>query len=189
MHIAAFAEAGVAREGVRENLLLNPLEFRSNQQVLDYLQRMLPTWQPLPAIASVGVNLDLAINYKKKRSTQERHDYELIVALMNRGTEQSDRFTVDLEFPFRLLEQPRRHVCFVSERSSPSIGFFRATHIGNPTLFPGDTQPVLSVEYYVDSDIFYNHSELLQRSARATLYVPGIPPRITEASLASLQNY
>ena len=187
LHVAAFCEAGLAREGLRENLLLNPKDFVHEREIVDHLRRLLPTWRtPLSATSTSN----LTIGYVQKRITQERHDYELSVLLSNRGTEAVSRYQADVEFPFDLLEQPRTNVRFVPERSSSSCGFFRVTQDAHrKQVFPGDTLKVISIEYYVDDHIFSERAELLRERVRATLYVPGSEPQVVEKSMAELQIF
>ena len=187
LHVAAFTERGVTREGVREALLLNPKEFVQSQDVLAALGRILPTWrQPLQQAHSI----DLAIEYEKIRITQERHDYRLVILLTNRGVDAVDRYQVDIEFPSDLLDRPRDSVHFVPERSTRSRGFFRVTQDAHrQKMFSGDTFRVLSVEYFVDNHIYFERSELLKETVRATLIVPGAGSLVVERSMAELQIF
>lgn len=187
LHVAAFTEGGVAREGVRESLLLNPKEFRSNDEVLDHLRLILPSWK---APERRSGTVDLAIRYKEKRITQERHDYELLLFLTNRGTQPIERYHVDLEFPLALLEQPRSNVRFVPERCTAPHGFFRVTQDAHRRhIFPGDSLQILSVEYFVDNSIFFERQELLRQTVRATLYLQDGKPEVFEKSMAELQVF
>jgi len=186
LHIAAFVETGAAREGIREALLLNPKEFGKNQEVLDHLKSVLPVWT-FPSSRSTST--DLAIEYKKKRKTQQRHDYELVLLLTNRGTEAINKYHVDLEFPFALLKQPTDNVHFVHDRSCQSTGFFRATQDMHGQVFPGDTVKIMSVEYYVDTHIFIYQQELLQEMVRAKLCISGAEPQVVEKSMAELHVF
>ncbi len=47
--VAAYIHADIAREGIREQLQLNPVTFRLDAEVLDHLRQVLPTWRSLPA--------------------------------------------------------------------------------------------------------------------------------------------
>ena len=187
LHVAAFCEAGLAREGLRENLLLNPKEFVHEREIVEHLRRLLPTWRvPLSGTSTSG----LTIGYTKRRITQQRHDYELSVFLNNHGSEALSKYQVDVEFPFGLLEQPRTNVTYVPERSSPSRGFFRVTQDAHrKPVFPGDTLKVISFEYFVDDHIFNDREGLLRERVRATLYVPGNEPQVVEKSMEELQNF
>jgi hypothetical protein len=187
LHVVAFSQEGVVREGVRENLLLNPKEFTRNSEILDHLRLVLPTWRVL---STPGTSIELSIQHSEKHITQERHDYQLFVLLTNRGAEPLARFHVDLEFPMGLLEQPRDNVLFVAERSNNSSALFRATQDAQRrTVFPGDTLRVMSFEYFVDNKIYVEHPELLRKTAKATLYLPGADPQVVERSLTELQNF
>ncbi len=187
LHVAAFIEHGVAREGVRESLLLNPKEFVETRDVLAALRQILPTWrQPLQLAHSI----DLAIEYEEVRITQKRHEYRLVVLLTNRGVEAVAKYQVDVEFPSDLLDRPRDSVRFVPERSTRSHGFFRVTQDAHrQQLFSGDTLRVLSIEYFVDDHIYSERSELLKETVRAKLIVPGADPLVVEKSMAELQIF
>lgn len=186
LHLAAFSEKGVAREGIREALLLNPREFNNNQEILDHLRAVLPTWKTPTCGTATS---DLAIEYKKRNITQKRHDYELILLLTNRGTESISQYHVDLEFPLALLDQPNNNVHFIPNRSSHSIGFFRTTQNMHGQVFPGDILQIMSVQYYVDRRIFMYQQELLREMVRAKLYIGGAEPQVFEKSMVELQVF
>ena len=45
LHVVAFIHKDIAREGMREELQLNPFVFRHDDEVLAHLQQILPSWK------------------------------------------------------------------------------------------------------------------------------------------------
>jgi len=45
LHVAAYIHKEIAREGMREELQLNPVVFRHDDEVLAHLQQILPSWK------------------------------------------------------------------------------------------------------------------------------------------------
>lgn len=47
LHVAAYIHKDIAREGMREELQLNPFVFRQDEEILVHLRQLLPTWKHL----------------------------------------------------------------------------------------------------------------------------------------------
>ncbi|HJY86998.1 MAG TPA: hypothetical protein VKE24_09195 [Candidatus Acidoferrales bacterium] len=45
LRVAAYIHKDIAREGMREELQLNPVMFRHDEEVLAHLRQLLPTWK------------------------------------------------------------------------------------------------------------------------------------------------
>jgi hypothetical protein len=122
-----------------------------------------------------------------------RHDYELAVIVRNLGNSRLTDYHVDLDFPTRVLESPDRHVSYVAKRSTDTRAFFRASGNATPELFPGDAEPVITLPYYVDDDIFWNHyrseGHTFAEAVRVTLHRTGLPPITVELPFKALQNF
>ena len=189
MEVAAFTERGIALEGVRKQLLLNPKEFTSNKEVIEHLRLLLPTWQALGDTED-RASLDLALHYEKKNITQKRHDYQLVVLLTNGGNQPVDDWHVDVEFPTALLEHPERDRHFIGTRSTKTHSFFRVKQLDHGTvLFPGDPLRAITIDYFVDNDIYMRKHDLFQKTVRATLYSKGMEPKVAEKSVRELQTF
>jgi hypothetical protein len=189
INIAAYIQPGIALEGARQQLLLNPRVFENNNDVLEHLSLILPTWQA-PLEPEEASEVDVDIVYDKVKITGERHDYRLVVLLTNRGKETIDDYHVDLEFPTSLIEKPEEEYHYEGTRSTEKRSFFRATRqqIGR-SIFPGDTLRVITLPYYIDDDIYFNRHYLLKENARAVIYSKGREPMSLEKSISQLQNY
>lgn len=187
IQVAAFTEKGIALEGVRKQLLLNPKEFTISKDVIEHLRSILPTWQA----AKAQLSLDLALIYEKKNNiTSNRHDYTLVVLLTNNGGQPVDDWHIDLEFPRALLEHPEQDRHFVGARSNKICSFFRVKQFDHGTvLYPGDTLRAIAIDYFVDNEIFMRRHDLFETTVRATLYCKGIEPKLAERRVSELQMF
>lgn len=50
LHIAVFIQKGIAREGIRQQIQLNPIEFTRSEEVIAALRDILPTWKTPPYV-------------------------------------------------------------------------------------------------------------------------------------------
>jgi hypothetical protein len=136
-----------------------------------------------------------AVRYSHDSSgTCDRHDYELTITVRNLGNERLHDYHVDVEFPALALEQPETHPNHVGGRSTRRQTFFRASDANAPELFPGDSFAVLTIPYFVDDDIFWNHrrrpeDHAYKQPVRVTLYRSGLPPLVVERPFELLSNF
>ncbi len=188
LNTAAYVHESVVREGMRDQLLLNPRKFKSNSDVLDHLPKVLPGWSTESAPRDGQALLTIKCN--QVRIASERHDYELELNITNNAKERIDDFQVDLLFPDTFLNQTIQYGREVYDRRTHTHRLLRAvSREGLDAIYPGDTYKALTVPYYVDHDIFWNKSEHLDDKVTATLYIPGHDPQILEKSMRELQNF
>jgi len=139
-----------------------------------------------PQLAKIEIS-DKALNRQ-----QERHDYRLDVALENLGDSVIDSFHVDLEMPARVIENPEKIFPYVESRSDQGTAFFRVTsskHHSGVSIYPGDKKIILTVDYFMDHDIYFRRGDLFSYPVRATLYLPGQYPIITNKLFKDLQDF
>jgi hypothetical protein len=187
LHVAAYMQSGITLEGVRSQLLLNPMEFDTNDKVIEHLKKILPSWK----VSAVTVNsnpLNITIGYEKVNIRAERHDYRLVVLLTNTGYSPISKYHVDLEFPCQMIEEPDKIDSYKAEKSTASYAFFRATQDKIGELFPGDSHRIIEIPYYVDDNIFW-HETLLKSVVKATVHDHEHPPRKVEKSMRELQIF
>jgi len=189
INVAVYIQPGITLEGVRQQLLLNPKVFKENDDVLENLSLILPSWKA-PAEPEEALEADIGIEYEKIKVTGERHNYRLIVLLTNRGKEPIDEYHVDLEFPTGLIEKTKEEYHYVSIHSTDKRSFFRATRqqIGR-SILPGDTLRVLNIPYYVDEGIYFNKNDLLKENVKAVMYSKGKEPVSSVKSISQLQIF
>lgn len=139
---------------------------------------------PLDAAAEIEVS------FKKTKIESERHDYELQVRLVNRGTESLGRYHVDVEMPARVINRPDNHHLYVRDRSSRDTAFFRGTseQYGGD-IFPGDSKLVMPISYFVDDSIYRDQCGLFDLPIKVVLYRSGLSPISVEIPFADLQIF
>jgi hypothetical protein len=189
IHVAAYLQKGVGLEGVREQLLLNPLEFEVDSQILDHLTGILPTWG-LALQPDADHPLSITLNYSRDKVVSTRHDYTLHVLVTNTGSKPISAYHVDLEIPRALIADPEHNALFVPARTTGTHYLFRAAEVHHPTpIYPGDSSLVMGISYFVDGDIHRDPRGWLKMPVRASVYVPGYDPRTVEKSMAELQAF
>ena len=134
--------------------------------------------------------IDLDISYKKIKMLSVRHDYLLQVIIQNLGNDPFSSFHIDLELPTRVVEHPEEIQHYIPGRSSSSVSFFRADHqTGGSTVYPGDLKVVLSIPYYINTDIYMSRGNLFETPVKATLYRTGFQPLVIEKPFRELQFF
>jgi hypothetical protein len=109
--VRIYLERGIAREGLRDKLILNPIEFETNEEVLEDLTRVLPEWQNS---ARPSVSLDIS---HRNRSGSSR-DYTLLIAAENRGSKTIRNYCVDALFPTPFITSTS-HARHISDSGLP----------------------------------------------------------------------
>jgi hypothetical protein len=146
IEVAAFIHENIKREGIRDLLHLNPISFRSDNEVLEQLPMILARWKPESSSAK------LKITYSKVKITGERHDYILEIFVENTGSARIEQYALDLSFPNAFLNQGSIYSLELDGRRTTTHRYFRVTeqHYPNKAIFPGDTQRVFILDYFVD---------------------------------------
>jgi len=186
LRVLAYIHKDIKREGVRDNLLLNARTFESSEDILEHLKNILPTWRVEPLAGPTPV--ELTITYAKRICNADHHNYRLTITLKNLGTEVIDSYHVDVLFPTAfLLGGP--HPLALPIRSTDTHTFIRVSTENRQVnaLYPGDPNPIMTIDYYVNRHIFT--TELLQQDVTATLYVEGKPPLVVEKPMSELQVF
>ena len=184
IQIVAFQQRGLALEGMRAQLLLNPVEFGDNNEVLAHLRKVLSTW--VPADDTTPPQLSLSIQYLERSIESERHEYMLVVTLTNDSDEVIAPSHADLEIPARVLfdNPPFERV---PERDTDRCSFFRNTAVGQ--VFPGDSCRLFQVMYFMDHDIFWHPEGLFELPVRVTLYGVSDEPIVVQRPFGELQVF
>lgn len=188
LNVAAYLQPGIIVEGVRAQLLLNPIEFESNDDVINHLKRILPTWKILSEPDEFNP-LNVTINYERINIRSERHDYRLVVLLSNIGTSPVSTYHIDFEFPAGMIENVQNLDHYVPNRATHDYSFFRVTQEAIGEIFPGDSYAIMKIPYYVDDEIFYHRDSILKSIVKVSAYTEGYAPKVIEKSMAELQIF
>ncbi len=134
---------------------------------------------------------EISISYKKIKIESKRHDYQLWIELTNKSVVPLENYHIDVVIPSRIIENPERHRFIVRGRSSDAQYLFRfnnnESHLRN--VMPGDTLPIMTVDYYITEDIYFNRGDLFDQLVQATLYHYGFQPLTIEKAIKDLQIF
>ncbi len=188
LYIAAYAHESVAREGIRDQLLLNPRIFSDSIQVLEHLGQILPTWNTLGAAPTSMVEIQLT--YEKMTWNSERHDYRLKIYLYNKGNDAIERFHADIEFPRDYLEPGIIQALEVKSRNTPTHRFFRSSQETHQcVLYHGDPVLIFSIDYFVDAKLYRQKRGLFDEIVKVKVFIPGREPESKEMKMQDLQMF
>ncbi len=65
LKIASYIHHSIRREGMREQLLLNAVQFTDTTEILTHLRDILPTWKDLPASLKISAPLKVRVALKR----------------------------------------------------------------------------------------------------------------------------
>ena len=103
LHTAAYIQAGVGREGIRELLQLNPMSFVTDKEILIDLSSKIETWKPkIQQSLSGDERGKLDLHYAEGHESGVRVIY-LIPTLTNKG-QRANEYSCMLEVPRELLD-------------------------------------------------------------------------------------
>lgn len=114
-------------------------------------------------------NLKLEISFNTIKMDGYRHEYFLNFSLINQGKELITGYYAEIEMPAPVILQAYNNG-YLSARSTPDTAFFRKPP-STDILYPGDTQIIQRIQYYVDSCNYQNH-RILKTSVKCRVYLP-----------------
>jgi hypothetical protein len=160
LKVQAYIEEGIALEGAREKLMLNPEKFKTNAHVSKHLKKVLQTWQLQPPKSTDEPQVDVKIEKGPAlKHDGDEHVYQLQVTLKNVSEVAMDAFLVELSFPSAFLVPYKKMAGEVEDKKTKTHRFFQKTNADGAPLLPGDTRKVLWVEYRMDDDLL-GHKDL-----------------------------
>lgn len=184
IEVAAFIHEDIKREGIRDLLHLNPISFRSDNQVLEQLPGILKKWTLVGS-----AHAELKLSYEKVKITGAQHDYMLIVSVTNSGTPRLTEYQIDLLFPDAFLSQTMQYGHEVHDRRTATHRMFRLSekeHLNAP-IFPGDTKRIFTLPYFVDRTNF--NSAAMEQMVTATLRLGKEKPIVEERPIRDFQIF
>jgi hypothetical protein len=144
----------------------------------------------IDTMPEISYPIALSIDYEKIKIESKRHDYQLQVELKNEGTRNIDEWHVDVIFPTALLNPSVTYALAVPERTDHVYTHFRSSQDTHPgVIFPGDKKLVLSIDYYVDTNIYRMRQDLFQNKVNAISYVQGQQVANVEKNVTDLQIF
>jgi hypothetical protein len=162
LQVAVYIQRGIKREGVRDQLHLNPIEFDSEDQVLEDFKARLRDGRFNPVRLLPPKEVQLRLEFKTlSRGNGAIHRYRLQLLVTNTGTERLTEFWSELQFPKLALEEDRTAYGKVTETTTHVIYCIDRDKLG-VDLYPEHPVELLSIEYYVDRNLHQDGSVLMQ---------------------------
>jgi diguanylate cyclase (GGDEF)-like protein len=138
-----------------------------------------------------GQPVEMTLSYQRLLYTGEHHNYRLTLTLKNISTALIDNYHVDVLFPTGLLHKDLIYALELPNRRTATHRLFRISTETRQvnTLYPGDPVVTMTVDYYVDREIFHYHHEWLQENVTAILYIKGRPPLTVQRPISEMQEF
>src|ERR1051326_923569 len=177
MQVRCYVHETIEREGLRDKLILNPIKFLNDSDVLADLSSFLPMWGSLgQQQKKEPLSLRAVVKHQRVAipgggTNDER--YLLLVAVENDGELDATDFRLDVELPAAFLDGGGYRL----QRQSARAGFvkFQITN-RDPAcqmehLYPGDTTlDLISFHYAITETIKSQHPEMLKEELTATVF-------------------
>ena len=171
-------------------------KLRASNQIEGIVQEFRATQsrsaERLQELAANEPPVELTLTYEMPgQCSQDQHNYRLVVNLRNGGQTRIDKYHLDVLFPTGLLQPHVHYALELPARRTATHSLFRVTTETNQAnvLYPGDSNPVLTIDYCVNREIFQHRPQLLKEIVTATLYVEGHSPLVVEKSMSELQTF
>jgi len=192
MPVLAFIHESVAREGLRQILMLNPIRFVTDTEILEDLPRKLTAWLGgLPAINDI--TLAMPWHRVAVDTEHDRHDYQLAVRVTNETNSPITEFLVNVEFPTAFLASPITFKTLRDRAREPrdqTVIVIRITPTNQAVtaLEPKRPTDLLVVQYFVDPDRYRQMVSDSRLGASVTLYANDREYRLARA-MTEITNY
>jgi hypothetical protein len=140
--IIVFKHQSVDREGIRDLLHLNPIEFNNDAEVLAELPKRLESWNSLKPS---GIELRLV---SKALRQQDGHPIrELETGLLNATNNRIDRYDLEVRLPSNILKHFNHRYMNEVPSPEPGLRFFRFDQSSFGAIRPKDFRRLASFEY------------------------------------------
>lgn len=187
--VAVYFQRGVKREGVRDQLLLGPVEFDKEDEVLADFRARLGDGRFTPIRVPPPKDVALRLDYVwLNRGKGDPHRYQLKVTITNTGTEALKEYWVKLQFPTAALDGGTVYGA-LKYKVEGAHTFFRAdrSYFGTD-LYPEDPVDAMSINYHMDHDLLHDAS-VLALPVIVTFGAPGMALKRAEKPFRELQEF
>jgi hypothetical protein len=140
--IIAFKHKSVGREGIRDLLHLNPIEFDDEAEVLAELTKRLEPWKSLKPS---GIELRLVSNVLRQQDGHAICVLETILA--NETNDRIDDYELEIRLPSGILKHFNHTYPSEVQCGEPGLRCFRFDQTGFGTVRPRDSLRLATFEY------------------------------------------
>jgi hypothetical protein len=166
--IIAFKHKSVGREGIRDLLHLNPIEFTDDTEVLAELSTRLEQWKGLK---QSGIELLLS---SKSLGQQEGHAVRrLEIGLVNETNQPIEKYEFEVRLPSGILKHwNTTYPTEVRRNVTPGLRYFRFDQVGRGTVRPHDQlQQPITFEYCATCAVPEHEDKLIGAALVAEMMV------------------
>jgi hypothetical protein len=190
LEVAVYAQKGVKREGIREQLQLNPFEFESEHEVLTDFVTRIKDGRFRPRRLPPPKEVDLQLSFKTlSRGNGDLHRYSLQLVVTNTGTERLTGYWIDLQFPKAVLTGDPTISGAIRYKDTPTHVFLRwVREVVGMDLYPGDPVEPITLEYHMDHNL-YDDGSVLKQPVVAAFASPGMTTKRIEKPFRELQEF
>jgi hypothetical protein len=140
--IIAFKHKSVGREGIRDLLHLNPIEFTDESEVLAELPKRLMSWKSLK---TSGIELQLA---SRPNRQQDGHVIRMLEAiLVNETNNRIENYELEMRLPASILKHWNHTYPSEVRCNMPGLRCFRFDQTGFGIVRPHDRLRLATFEY------------------------------------------
>jgi hypothetical protein len=141
--IIAFKHVSVGREGIRDLLQLNPIEFRDEAEVLAALPSRLEKWKSL-----MPSGIEIKLESSSQTRSEEGHVIRrLEVIIVNYTNERITAYTCKVRLPASILKHWGAIYITEVRKGDPAWRYFRLTETHQGPLEPHDRMVLTSFDY------------------------------------------
>jgi hypothetical protein len=187
--VAVYVQRPIKREGVREQLHLNPVDFDTNAEVVEDLKARIADGRFSPVRLSSPKEIEIRFDHQTiTRTDGSRHQYRLQVFVKNTGHELLTDYWLELRFPKAALDMGKMHGA-LKQTETATHAFLRTTReLVGVDIYPDSEVPVLIVEYHVDREL-YNDGSVLTEPVIGIVGSTGMLPKRIEQPFRELQEF
>jgi hypothetical protein len=160
IQVVVYTQRGISREGVRDQLHLNPIEFDSNDEALADFKARLRDGRFSPVRLLQSKEVDLRFQFKTLSHSSGLHRYSFTMLVMNTGTQALTDYWCELRFPKAAIDDNRIYGK-VGENETHIIILLDRNMFGRD-LYPEEHHDLISVSYHMDVSLFRDGSILTQ---------------------------
>jgi hypothetical protein len=175
IQVVVYLQRGISREGVRDQLHLNPIDFDAADGVLKDFRQRLVDGRFKPARLASPKEVELRFKPRRTNHYANQQFYQLELAVTNTGSEPVTDYWIALQFPKGALIQNTKYAGERRDRETPTHRFFRLVQSDRGReIYPGDEVRFFSLNYQITPELHHDGS-ILGQPVIASFGAPGMP--------------
>jgi hypothetical protein len=188
LQVAVYIQHGLKREGVRDQLQLNPVEFNTMDEVIaDFRVRLLDgRFKPVRLPPPKEVDLELVFT-RVSCGNGDVHRYRLSLRVTNTGAERLTDYWVGLHFRNAAIASDAHYPTKIRETATHAL-FRLDRQMAGVDLYPNDWVDLFAIDYYMDNDLDENGS-VLKQLVIGEFGSPGMATKSIKKPFRELQDF